>query len=256
MLDSHCHINDERLFDERETVVNEAKAAGVSTFLCVGWDLESSKKALVIAHQFEGVYAAIGFHPENLETISDEALAQIRRMAADSKVVAIGEIGLDYYWYKESENHLKQKAWFNKQIELANELNLPLSIHSRDASEDTYAVLSNNPPRAGFVLHCYSGSAEMMDRFVGLGSYFGFDGPITYKNSVVPKENVKRCPVDRILTETDAPYLTPVPFRGQRNEPKYIPHILQAMAELRGVSLEQMEKNVNNNFESLFRIPK
>lgn len=252
MLDSHCHLDDSAIYENRAQIIKEAKEAGVSLMITIGCDLESSKKAIEIAHEFEGVYAAIGFHPQNLENISDEALEEIKRMASDEKVVAIGEIGLDYHWFKEKSEHDIQKVWFNKQIDLANELHLPLSIHARDATEDTYEILVNNPPKYGAVLHCYSGSTEMMDKFDKLDLYYGFDGPITYKNSVVPKENVKRCPIDRILTETDSPYLTPTPFRGQLNGPKHIKEILQEMADLRGLSIKEMEFAVENNFKRLF----
>ena len=191
MLDSHCHLNDEGLFEKRAEVIKAANEAGVSLMVCIGWDLESSKIAIQIAHEFECVYAAVGFHPENLEGVSDEALEEIKELAKDEKVIAIGEIGLDYHWFKEKAEHDNQKVWFIKQIELANELNLPLSIHARDASEDTYEILKEHPAKAGCVLHCYSGSTEMLERFAKLGCYFGFDGPITYKNAIEPKENVK-----------------------------------------------------------------
>ena len=252
MLDSHCHLNDDGLFEKRAEIIERAKEAGVSLMLCVGWDLESSKRAVQIAHEFDCVYAAVGFHPENLENISDEALEEIKELAKDDKVVAIGEIGLDYHWFKEQKDHDNQKIWFIKQIELANELDLPLSIHARDASEDTYTILKEHPVKAGCVLHCYSGSTEMLKRFADLGCYFGFDGPITYKNAIEPKENVKNCPIDRILTETDSPYLSPVPYRGKQNEPKNIKEILETMAELRSVSKKDMENAVKNNFKRLF----
>ena len=252
MLDSHCHLNDDGLFEKRAEIIERAKEAGVSLMLCVGWDLESSKRAVQIAHEFDCVYAAVGFHPENLENISDEALEEIKELAKDDKVVAIGEIGLDYHWFKEQKDHDNQKVWFIKQIELANELDLPLSIHARDASEDTYTILKEHPVKAGCVLHCYSGSTEMLKRFEDLGCYFGFDGPITYKNAIEPKENVKNCPIDRILTETDSPYLSPVPYRGKQNEPKNIKEILETMAELQSVSKKDMENAVENNFKRLF----
>lgn len=254
MLDSHCHLDDEQLFEEREQVIKSANEAGVSLMMTIGCDLESSKKAVQIANEHKCVYAAIGFHPQNLENVSDKALEEIKILAKNSKVIAIGEIGLDYHWFKDLNIREKQKEWFIKQIELANELNLPLSIHAREAEEDTYEILSKNFPKAGCVLHCYSGSTEMMERYLKLGVYFGFDGPITYKNSITPKENVRRCPMDRILTETDSPYLTPVPFRGKRNEPKHIALILKTMAELKNVSIEEMENAVANNFKALFKI--
>lgn len=256
MLDSHCHIDDDKLFEERADVIRNAKEAGVTLIMTLGTDLESSKACVDIANEFEGVYAAVGFHPQNLENVSDKALEEIKELAKDKKVIAIGEVGLDYHWFKDPEEREKQKRWFNKQIELANELNLPLSIHARDAEEDTYKLLEKNFPKAGCVLHCFSGSSEMLERYLKLGVYVGFDGPITYKNSIVPKENVRRCPLDRILTETDSPYLTPVPHRGERNEPKHIPLILKEMAQIKGVPVEEMERIVLENFARLFRVAK
>jgi TatD DNase family protein len=254
MLDSHCHLNDEKLFPDRAQFVSDAEKAGVNLFLCVGWDVESSKKAVQITHELPNVYSAVGLHPENLDGVTADDLASIKELAKDSKVLAIGEIGLDYHWFKNEEEHVKQKEWFIKQIDLANELGLPVSVHARDATQDTYEILRDHPVAKGGVLHCYSGSTEMLKKFAKLGFYFGFDGPITYKGSIVPKENVKECPVDRILSETDSPYLTPVPFRGQVNEPLHIVEIVKEMALLRGVGEKEMENTILLNFKKLFHV--
>lgn len=254
MLDSHFHLNDDKLYSQRKEVIERAVSLGVNTFLVVGWDLKSSKLAIEISHEFEGVYAAIGLHPENLENVSLDVLNEIEELSKDSKVVAIGEVGLDYHWFKEEKEHNLQKMWFIKQIELANKLHLPLSIHARDASEDTYRILKENKPVYGAVLHCYSGSKEMMEKFLSLDLYFGFDGPITYKNSVTPKECVKYCPLERILTETDSPYLPPVPYRGQINEPSHIKEILEQMASLKNIDKNILEKQIENNFSKLFHV--
>lgn len=254
MLDSHCHWNDDTLYPERNEIFKRAVEAGVTTFLVVGWDVASSKKAIEIAHEFPGVYAAVGIHPENLEGCDDHSLEEIRRLSFDPKVIAIGEIGLDYHWFSEETERQKQKTWFIRQIALANERNLPISIHARDASQDTYDILAEHRPNAGAVLHCYSGSPEMEERFAKLGLYFGFDGPITYKNAANPKAAVQACPLDRILTETDCPYLSPVPYRGQRNESSHIVEILNAMASLKGIPPKAMEENVANNFMNLFHV--
>lgn len=254
MLDSHCHLNDEKLFPRRAEVIEEAKKRGVNLFLCVGWDVESSRLAVQIAHEFPEVYAAVGLHPENLDGVDEGSLMEIKELAKDPKVLAIGEIGLDYHWFKDPAIRENQKKWFIKQIELANELHLPVSIHARDATQDTYDLLLVHPVLSKGNLHCYSGSVEMMKKFVPLGFYFGFDGPITYKGSIEPKNNATQVPTERILTETDSPYLTPVPYRGQTNEPKYIPEILKEMAVLRGESIENMEKIVERNFKNLFHV--
>jgi len=254
LYDSHCHLNDENLLPDLEEVISRAREAGVNRMIVIGYDVPSSKKAVEIASAYEGVYAAVGYHPQNLDDASEEGLKEIEDLTKNPKVVAIGEIGLDYYWFKEKEHHEKQKEWFIKQIDLANRLGLPVSIHAREALSDTYEILKNHPPKHQGVLHCYSGSVEMMKDFQKLGLYFGFDGPITYKNAVTPKECVKACLEDKILVETDSPYLSPTPFRGQRNEPKNIVNIANAMAELRGVTIEEMSQILTRNFECLFHM--
>lgn len=254
MIDTHCHLNDIQLDSCRKEIVEHALSCGVTRMLVVGWDLESSKRAVELAHEFECVFAAVGFHPENLEYVSDEALLEIENLAKDPKVVAIGEIGLDYHWFRDTESREAQKVWFIKQIELANRLGLPVSIHAREATEDTYNILVDHPIKNKYVLHCYSGSPEMAERFEKIGAYFGFDGPITYKNAEGPRKCVSSISLDRLLTETDCPYLTPVPFRGKRNEPSYISFILQKMAELRGFSLEEMEKIIDENAKEIYGI--
>lgn len=254
MLDSHCHLNDEKLYARRGEIVQAAFAAGVTTLLVVGWDVPSSQKALSIAHEFPGVYAAVGLHPENLDDANEATIDAIRALAQDPKVVAIGEIGLDYHWFKDPKDHAKQKSFFVRQIALANELNLPVSIHARDATQDTFDLLKTNPLKRGGTLHCYSGSTEMLSEFAKLGFYFGFDGPITYKGSLVPKANVQACPEDHLLSETDSPYLTPVPFRGETNEPKHIVEIVKEMAVLRRQTMEGIEQQILRNFKNLFHV--
>lgn len=253
-FDSHCHLGDDAYLEDLEQVISTASNEGLTRMLTLGWDLKSSKKAVELAHRFELVYAAVGFHPENLEEVSDEALEEIKVLAQDPKVIAIGEIGLDYYWYKDPKDHEKQKVWLIKQIDLANELGLPVSIHAREASFDILQLLTEHPVKNNAVLHCYSGSVESLKSLAKLGYYFGFDGPITYKNAIVPKECVKACPIDRLLVETDSPYLSPVPLRGTRNEPKNIPIIVKTMAELRDLSIEEMTDVLNDNFRHLFHV--
>lgn len=254
LIDSHCHLNDNAFSKDVEETILRAQASGVMGILIMGWDIESSRKALEIAERHEGVYCAVGVHPQNMGDIPFSTIEDIRQLAKDKKVVAIGEIGLDFYWEKDPLIHEKQKEWFIKQIELANELSLPCSIHAREAIQATYDLLKAHPIKQGAVLHCYGGSLEMMKEFDKLDLYFGFDGPITYKNSITPKECAASCKADRILTETDCPYLPPVPYRGKRNEPAYIKEILEQMATLRNVSFEEMERQVEMNFRRLFKI--
>jgi len=254
MLDSHCHLNDEQLFPDRKRYIEKAQEVGVNVLLIIGWDVESSKKAVQITHEYPNVFAAVGVHPENIDDVTDSDLAVIKELAKDPKVLAIGEIGLDYHWVKDEDNHQRQREWFSRQIDLANELGLPISVHARDASQDTYDILKSHPAKKAGVLHCYSGSTEMLFEYAKLGYYFGFDGPITYKGAATPKENVKACPLDRLLSETDAPYLSPVPFRGQTNEPSHIVEIVKEMAELRGLDQKTLEKAILLNFTKLFHV--
>lgn len=252
LFDSHCHLNEDGI-NVKETIEN-AKERGIDAFLVVGWDIKSSKKAVELANEFDEVYAAVGIHPENYETENEESLRELETLAKSKKVVAIGEIGLDYHWKNDEQTKKEQKEWFIKQIKLANKLNLPVSIHARDAINDVYQTIKENPINKGFVLHCYSGSYEMMERFKDLGAYFGFDGPITYKNSITPKECVKKCDIDKLLIETDSPYLPPVPYRGKRNQPAYIKEIFDEMVILRNENAEELSERLNDNFRKLFGI--
>ena len=253
-FDSHCHLNDEKILERIDEEMAQMREAGISAALCIGYDLASSRKAIELAEKYPEVYASVGMHPENLEGETMAVLDDIRELARHPKVLAIGEIGLDYHWYSDPAVREAQKPWFIAQIDLANELGLPCSIHARDASQDTYEILRAHPVQAGAVLHCYSGSPEMMVEFEKLGLYFGFDGPITYKNSITPKECVRRCKVDRILVETDSPYLTPVPHRGKPNSSAYIPFIVKEMADLREIDVNSMNNQLWENFGKLFRV--
>lgn len=254
LIDSHCHINDEKLLQKSDEIIAEAREAGVGLFIVPGWDFKSSIDALSLTRKYPDVYAAIGYHPENIEEAPEEALDDIKELAKDSKVIAIGEIGLDYHWYKNKEDQERQKRWFIKQIEIANELNLPVSIHAREAAKDTLDVLRKHPLKAGGVLHCYSGSPEMLLEFAKLGLYFGFDGPITYKNSLTPKANVAVCPTDRMLSETDSPYLPPVPYRGKENHPAYVKEVVKEMAAIKETSVEKIAEAILQNTKRLFHV--
>lgn len=253
-LDSHCHLNDPALLPQAKEVVERASLMHVSTLLVIGYDLESSRQAVEIAERFSHCYAAVGYQPENLEGISEEKIQGIKELAQHEKAVAIGEIGLDYHWYHEPEEHENQKKWFIRQIELANELHLPVSIHAREAYGDTLELLKAHPVEQKGVLHCYSGSPELLREFAKLGYYFGFDGPITFKNAKTPKACVVECPIDRLLCETDSPYMAPEPLRGTRNEPSNIPLIVKKMAELKGMSEEDVASAIARNFENLFHV--
>lgn len=256
MFDSHCHINDDALFENRKEILLEAKNGfGVNGFLCVGWDVESSKKALQIAHEFPFVYAAVGIHPENLDGVTAADLDAIEGLAKDPKVKAIGEIGLDYHWEKDPSKRKIQREYFVRQIELANKLHLPVTIHARDAAKDAFDVLDEHPINSNFSLHCYNGSLEMMKLFIErFDCYFGFDGPITYKNAFSPKENVSFCPLNRLLLETDSPYLPPVPHRGKPNKPSYLPLIAESASSLKGIAMDEFVRQTDENACKLFHV--
>lgn len=253
-FDSHCHLNDEQMLVNIEEQIALLREANVTAVLCIGYDLASSKRAVELANTYPEVYAAVGIHPDNAAECSLESIEELRKLAQDPKVIAIGEIGLDYYWHKDPEERAAQKPVFIAQIKLADELGLPISVHARDAIEDTYRILKENNPKFGGTLHCYSGSVEMMREFLKLGLYFGFDGPITYKNAVTPKQCVRECPADRLLVETDSPYLSPTPFRGKPNNPKNIPYIVAEMAHIRECDETTMNEQLWKNFKKMFRV--
>ena len=254
MIDSHCHINDELYKNKPAEYVKEAEKAGVFQFLVVGFDEKSSELALDIANKNKPCYAAVGIHPSDTKNAKQDDLEKIKELAKSEKAIAIGEIGLDYYWDKEVTVRLQQKEFFKEQIKIANELNLPISIHCRDALEDCLQILKENPVKRGGIMHCYAGSLEMSREFVKLGFLLGFGGTVTFKNSIRPKEVAKNVPSNSYVLETDAPYLTPHPFRGKENHSKYLYLVRDQIAELRNISPEQVEKETTNNFKRVFGI--
>lgn len=247
-IDTHCHLNDEH-YENVAEVVEECKKQGLEAMICIGYDLESSIKAVEIANTFDNVYAAVGIHPDDAASYNDEVEAKLMELAKEPKVVAIGEIGLDYYWDKAP--HEVQQEVFARQIELARKLDLPISIHNRDAYEDTWAVLEKYAPVKG-VMHCYSGSWDMAQRYLKQGLYISLAGPVTFKNAVHPKEVAKNVPMDKFLVETDSPYLTPHPYRGKMNYP-YMTNLVGAMvAELKELPVEDVMEAEKANVKKLF----
>ena len=254
MIDSHCHINDKAFLNREEEYIENANKVGVDAFLVVGCDLAMSKKAIEVASKYKGCYAAIGIHPSDSKFAKEGDLNEIEKMLDNNKVIAIGEIGLDYYWDKEENIKQHQREYFIKQIELANKHNLPISIHCRDAYEECLNILKQHPVKCGGVMHCYGGSKEMMNDFLKLGFYIGIGGTVTFKNAVKIKEVAAAVPSDRYLLETDAPYLAPTPHRGEENQSMYIPLIRDQIALLRNVDPKQVELETNANFKKLFRL--
>lgn len=255
MFDTHCHLYDNQYDEDRDEVIQNALSKGMKYMLVPSDSFESMKKCIELFNQ-PFIYFAFGVHPSEIEkaslmTLKDELK---RVILSSSKVKAIGEIGLDYYWVKDQENHQLQKQFFKLQIELANELHLPIVVHSRDAAEDTLLLLEEVKPLYGCVFHCFSYSEEILKIIIKRGYYIGLDGPVTYKNAKTPKEVAKIVPLDRLLLETDCPYLTPSPFRGKRNEPQFIEYIIKEIACLRNISMEEVIEKTCQNGKRFFNI--
>ena len=254
IFDTHCHLNSEELYERLEEVLESAKKVGVDKFLVVGWNKESSFKAVEIAHRYEGIYAAIGFHPTDIDDVSDDDYNETMALVNDPKVVAVGEIGLDYHWVKDPIQREKQKEWFIKQINFANEHKKPISIHNREAFEDCLKILKEHKPMFSGVMHCYSGSVELLKDVLDLGLYIGLDGPLTFTNAKTPKEVCENVPLDRLVVETDCPYLSPHPLRGTVNEPKNIALVIDEVTNLRGLSKKHILDVLYKNSCRLFGI--
>ena len=255
-IDVHCHLTGGE-FEEIggvKGVMERAQEHGVGIVICSGFDLDSSKIAKDLSEQFDNVYFSAGFHPSELKKYKDGDLEQIRALCAHEKCVAVGEIGLDYH-FEDNPEPAFQKELFLAQLQLADEMGLPVVLHSRDAAQETLDLLTENRVllQKGGLMHCYSYSAEMMERFLSLGLDFSFGGPSTFKNANKVQECVKRIPAPRLLSETDCPYLTPVPFRGTfPNEPKNVKYIVQNMAVLRNEKEEELQKQLLSNAKRLF----
>lgn len=254
IFDTHCHLNSKELYKDVEKHINEAKNAGIARFLVVGYDYESSLLAVSLAKKYEEVYAAIGYHPTDSIRASKEDFENTFKLINEPKVVAIGEIGLDYHWIKDQKERELQQELFIYQIQIANQHNLPIIIHCRDAIEDCLKIVRKNRVNKGGVMHCYSGSLESAYDFIDAGYYISLGGPVTFTNARTPKEVAEDIPLDKLLVETDCPYLTPHPFRGQMNAPKYVVRVVEEIARLRNMSSEQIASITYKNANKLFGI--
>lgn len=251
MVDVHAHLTDQK-FDDVEQVVLNAEENGVGKIICSAYNLLSSQQAVDLSKRFNQVYANVGIHPENVEEWSAETIKNLENLSKNSKIVAIGEIGLDYYWRQDTKE--KQKQIFVDQINLANKLNLPIVVHSREAMGDTIEILKNNRPNKESLLHCYSGSVESAKILMDLGLSFSFGGVVTFSNAKTAVEVVKSLPIEKILLETDCPYLTPVPFRGKRNEPKNVVYVADMIARIKNMTIEEVAEKTTENAKRLFGI--
>lgn len=257
LIDTHTHLDDARYNDDREAMIARARAAGVDAFVTIGCDLVTSRSAVALADQHPFVYASIGVHPHEVKLIQDHWYDEFRRLAKHAQVVAYGEIGLDYHYNHSSPK--EQRDRFREQIQLARELRLPLIIHTREAQQDTIAILKEErASEIGGVFHCFSGDAWLAKEALALGFYLSFSGIVTFQSATALRDIAKTVPLDRLLIETDCPYLTPVPHRGKRNEPAFVSHVAQLLAALRaeepGMSVEHIGTTTSANAKRLFKI--
>lgn len=250
-FDTHAHYDSGKFNADRDEVLRAVHDSGVALVVDPGDSGVTSERAVALAQAHDFVYAAVGWHPEEADSWTDSSLAHIRALAAQPKVCAIGEIGLDYYW--DASTKAKQEQMFRAQLELALELDLPVIVHDREAHGDSLRIVCDYPQLRG-VFHCYSGSVEMARELLAQGWYLGFDGPVTYKNARKTVEVAEMVPLNRILIETDSPYMSPVPLRGKRNDSRNVFYIAEKLAQIKGMTTEEMARLTMENGKSLFGI--
>ncbi len=251
LFDTHAHLDDEKFALDRDEVIKKANDEGVSLIVNVAADMESAVTTLDLAEKHSFIYAAVGVHPYDAPYLKEEDISKLKEMAKNKKVVAIGEIGLDYHF--EDTDKEGQKRGFIRQIELAKELRLPYIVHDRDSHQDCFDIIKQSGYFRG-VMHCFSGSAEFARQMINLGFYISFAGTVTFKNAKKVIEAAKVVPLDRLLIETDSPYLSPVPHRGERNNPLNVRKTLETIADLRGISYDELEKITMENGKRFFGI--
>ena len=253
LVDSHAHVDDERFDADREEVVARASAAGVSLIINVGADMASSARSVALAGKYPGIYAAVGMHPHDAKDMQETDYIQLEQWTKQPKVVAIGEIGLDYHY--DLSPRPMQKEVFLRQLDLARKTGKPFIIHEREAHLDMFEIIKSAARGLNGVFHCFSGSVETAREYLNMGFYISVAGPVTFSKSGKTKEVAKFVPLDRLLVETDSPYLTPQPFRGRRNEPAYVRLVAEEIANLRNLSLEELAAATTANVRRLFNIP-
>ncbi len=253
IFETHAHYDDERFAEDRDTLLASMPERGIGRIINVGSTLASTKETLAIAQRYPYVYAAVGVHPSEIGDLNEETFAWLKEQTRQEKTVAVGEIGLDYYWDKEPEVQKAQRYWFRRQMELAREESLPVIIHSRDAAEDTMRLMQEiHAEEIPGVIHCYSYSKEMALEFVKMGYRIGVGGVVTFKNARKLKETVEAVPMEAILLETDCPYMAPEPHRGTRNDSSNIPYVVNTIAQIKGISAEEVEQVTWENAMRLF----
>lgn len=253
LFDTHVHLNADQFMEDRDEVIQRALNEGVEYMVVVGFDRKTIPLAIEIAEQYAFIYAAVGWHPVDAIDMTDDDLKWIEELCKHPKVVAIGEMGLDYHWDKSP--HDVQKEVFRKQINLAKKVNMPIIIHNREATEDIVQILKEeNAQECGGIMHCYNDVIDYAEECLELGFYISLGGPVTFKNAADPKIVAEEVPLDRLLIETDCPFLAPHPNRGKRNEPAYVKLVAEKIAEIREISLDEVAKQTTENAKKLFSI--
>lgn len=253
IFDTHAHYDDDAFDEDREILLNSMQENGITNIVNVGASIETSKQTLGLTKQYPFLYGAVGVHPTETAELNEASFSWLKEAAGQPKIVAIGEIGLDYYWGEPGKDI--QRRWFERQLDLAEEVGLPVIIHSREAARDTYDILrKKSAEKIGGVIHCYSYSAEMALEYVQMGYYIGIGGVVTFQNAKKLKETVKQLPLERIVLETDCPYLSPVPNRGKRNSSLNLPLVAQEIAKLKDISYEDVLRQTHENASKLYRL--
>ena len=253
LFDTHVHLNADQYEEDLQEVIDRAQAEKVTNMVVVGFDRKTIIRAMELVEKYDFLYAAVGWHPVDAIDMTEEDLAWIEDLASHKKVVAIGEMGLDYHWDKSPKE--VQKEVFRKQIQLAKKVKLPIVIHNRDATADVVQILKEEDAQeVGGIMHCFTGSLEVAKECMEMNFYISFGGPVTFKNAKKPKEVVKEIPMEKLLIETDCPYLTPHPYRGKRNEPGYVRLVAEQIAELKELTIEEVAEKTTANAKKLFGI--
>lgn len=255
IFETHAHYDDEAFDEDRDQLIQSLKDNNIEHVVNIGASIRTTKNSIELADKYDFFYAAVGVHPSDVADLNEETFAWLSEQAAKDKVVAIGEIGLDYYWDKEPEVQASQKIWFRRQLNLAREKKLPVVIHSRDAAADTMNIMKDEHAEGmGGVIHCFSYSKEIAQEYVNMGFYIGVGGVVTFKNAKKLVETVEAIPIERIVLETDCPYLSPEPNRGKRNSSLNIPYVASKIAEIKNMSVEDVVRITNKNAKELYHL--
>lgn len=252
LIDSHAHLDKEQFDLDREYIIEHLERNGIELLVNVGADMESSIESVKLAQKYHNIYAVVGVHPHSAKDMTSESLDELEKLSKNPKVVAIGEIGLDYH-YDNSPRDVQRQA-FRDQIKLAKKLDLPIVVHSREADEDTLEILKEEKDGLRGIMHCFSSDRLMMEEYLDLGFFISLAGPVTFKKTDELKEVAKLVPIEKLLVETDAPYLAPSPYRGKRNEPMYVKYTAALIADLKGMTIEDLSLQTRKNTKEIFAI--